>query len=65
MEIIFETIETEDIYMNLYHSMIKPIVNNNLGNKFQHQNGPNQRHAPTKIPVSSTNTAKLYNSAIT
>ena len=48
MEVIFETIETEDIYMNPYHSIIEPIVNNNFGNKLQHHNGPNQRQHTNK-----------------
>ena len=40
-EIIFETLETDDIDMNSYQSMIEPIVNRNFGNTFYHQNGPN------------------------
>ena len=41
IEEIFETLETADIDMTPYHSMIEPIVNRNFGNTFQHQNGPN------------------------
>ena len=40
-EELFETIQTADVYMPSHHSMIEPIVNQNFGNKFQHQNGPN------------------------
>ena len=36
MEEIFETLETLDLDMNSYHSMIEPIVGINLGNTFQH-----------------------------
>ena len=32
--------ETADIDMNSYQSMIDPIVNRNFGNRFHHQNGP-------------------------
>ena len=53
-EKIFETLETADIDMNPPHSMIEPIVNRNFGNKFQHQNGPNQHHQTHK------NTSKQY-----
>ena len=34
--------------------MIEPIANQNFGNKFQHQNGPNQRQLIPK------NTIQLY-----
>ena len=42
IELIFETLETADIDMNLSHSIIEPIVNKNFLNTFHHQNGPNQ-----------------------
>ena len=42
--------------------MIEPIVNQNIGNTFQHQNGPNQRQYIQKILVNSTNTKTLVNS---
>ena len=48
MEVILETLEKLDIDMNPSHSMIEPIVNNNLGNKLQHHNGPNQRQHTNK-----------------
>ena len=31
------------------HLVIEPIVDRNFGNKFQHQNGPNQRQRIQKI----------------
>ena len=43
IENIFETLETAEIDMNPYQSMIEPIVNINFGNTFHHQNVPNQR----------------------
>ena len=43
MEVIFETLKTADIEMNLYHSIIEPIFNRNFGNILHHQNVPNQR----------------------
>ena len=49
MELIFENLETEDIEMNPYHSMIEPIVNRNFGNKFHHHNGPNKRQHTNNI----------------
>ena len=36
VEGILETLETSDIDMNKYHSMIEPIVNRKFGNTFQH-----------------------------
>ena len=48
IEEVFETLDTADIDMSSSHSMIKPIVNHNFGNKFQHHNGPNQRQHPYK-----------------
>ena len=65
MELIFETMETEEIYTNTYHSMIEPIVNRNFGNTFHHQNGPNQIQQTKKIPVSNNNTSPLDNSIST
>ena len=41
IEEVFETLETAYIDMASSHSMIEPIINWNLGNIFQHQNGPN------------------------
>ena len=43
IEEVFKNIETEKIDMTSSHSIIVPIVNQNLGNTLQHQNGPNQR----------------------
>ena len=34
--------------MNPSHSIIEPIVSSNFGNKFQHQNVPNQRQRTHK-----------------
>ena len=48
MERICETLEIYDIDMNTYHSMIENIVNRNFGNKFKHQNDPNQRQCTHK-----------------
>ena len=45
MEQVFETIETSDIDMkNISPSMIEPIVNRNVGNTFNHKNGPIKRY---------------------
>ena len=41
MELIFETLETADIDMSPYHSMIEPIFNSKFVNTFHHQNVPN------------------------
>ena len=38
IEEVFETLDISDIGMTSPHSIIKPIVNKNFGNKFQHQN---------------------------
>ena len=54
MDVIFENLETEDIDMNPYHSMIEPIVNMNFGNKFYHNNGPNKTQHTKK------NTSQQY-----
>ena len=48
MELIFETLETSDIDMNPYQSIIEPIVNRYFGNTFHHKNGPNKRHHNNK-----------------
>ena len=63
MEIIFETIETADIYMNTFHSIIETIFNRKFGNKLQHQNGPNQRqhtHKNTSQKYQRRNTRQQY-----
>ena len=62
IELIFETLETADIDMNPYHSMIETIFNRNLGNEFHHQNGTNQHKKTTKTPVSNNNKAPQENS---
>ena len=59
MEVIFETLETADIGMTPFHSMIEPIVNGNFGYTFQHQNVPN-RHQPT-----NKNTSQQYQHSTT
>ena len=41
--------------MSTAHSVIETIVNGNFGNKFQHQNGPNQQQHIYKILVNSIN----------
>ena len=51
MEERFETLDTADIDMNPYHSIIEPIVNRNFGNTLQIS-----VNTPTKTPVNSTNT---------
>ena len=48
MELIFETIETEDIGMNPTQSIIEPITKRNFENTFHHQNGPNYRQHTNK-----------------
>ena len=48
MEIIFETLETDDNYMNPSHSIIGTIISRKSGNTFQHQNVPNQRQHTNK-----------------
>ena len=48
MEEIFEILETEDIDMIPFHSIIKPIVNSDIGNTFQHYNGINHRQHTQK-----------------
>ena len=48
IEEIFETLETSDIYMTIFHSIIEPIVNRNFLNTFQHQTGTNQRQKTHK-----------------
>ena len=48
MEVILETLETLGIDMNPSHSIIEPIVNNNFGNKLQHQIGTNQSQHTNK-----------------
>ena len=42
IEEVFETLETADVDMSTSHSIIEPIVNQDFGNTFHHQNGPNQ-----------------------
>ena len=52
MELVFETLETEDVDMTTIRSpnMIDPIVNRNFVNTFNHHNDPNQRqHVHTHI----------------
>ena len=44
IEEIFDTLDTSDIYMTPYHSIIELISTGILANKSQHQNGPNQLH---------------------
>ena len=53
IEEIFEILEIEYIYIYITksHYMIEPIVNWNFGNKFQHQNGPNQRQNTQKNTI--------------
>ena len=65
IELIFLTLETALIDMNPLHSMIDPIVNKNFGNKFHHQNGPNQRQHTKNISASNTITSPLDNSIST
>ena len=63
MEVIFETIETEDIDMNPYHSIIEPIVKRKFGNTFHHQNEPNQyqhTNKSTSQQYKHSNTRKQY-----
>ena len=48
MELIVETRETAEKDMNPSHPMIRPIVNRKFGNKFQHQDEPNQRQCTHK-----------------
>ena len=43
IEEVFEILETADIDMASSHSMNENFVNRNFRNKFQHQNGKNQR----------------------
>ena len=43
IEHFFETLETVYVDMSTAHSVIRPIVNQNFVNIFQHQNGPTQR----------------------
>ena len=42
IEEFFETLKTAYIDITTAHSIIESIVNRDFGNKFQHQNGPNQ-----------------------
>ena len=58
---IFEILETEDIDMTPYHSMIEPIVNMHFGNKFHHQNVPNNRQHTKNTPVNRNKTEILVN----
>ena len=60
VEEVFETLETLDIDMTPYHSMIEPISNRNFGNTFQHQNGQNQRQHTHK--KTSNNIETIVNS---
>ena len=48
IEHTFETLDTAEIYMNTYHSMIEPIINRNFGNTFHHHNGKNKRQHTNK-----------------
>ena len=43
IEDVFRNIETTYVDISKAHSIIETIVNINFGNKFHHQNGPNQR----------------------
>ena len=51
IEEVFETLETADIDMTPSQLIIEPIVNLNFGNKFQHQNGPNQSQPTHKNTI--------------
>ena len=59
MELIFGILETADIDMNQYHSIIETIFNRNFGNTFHHKNGPNQRRPTNK------NTSQEYHYSTT
>ena len=48
IEVISETIETLEIDMDSYHSMIEHIINRKFVNKFHHQNGTNQHQHTNK-----------------
>ena len=55
IEEVFETPETADVETSTAHYMIESIVNPNFGNKFHHQNGPNQRQNIHKTLVKIIN----------
>ena len=63
LEEIFETIETADININSYQSLIEPIIDRNFKNTFQHHNGPNKRqhtHKNTSQQYQHKNTRQQY-----
>ena len=55
IEEVCETLETEDVEMSTYHSIIETIINRNFVNKFHHQNGPNKRQHIHLKKVNSIN----------
>ena len=56
IEEVFETLEKENLDLSTSHSIIEPIVNQDYGNTFHHQNGPNHLQPIHK------NTSRQYQS---
>ena len=65
IELIFETLETDEIYMHPYHSMTDHIINRNLEIHFTIRMDQINVNPRTKIPAINIITAPLDNSTRT